>query len=95
MSLDTLQIDTPRLVLRVPSLADLDAWTAMMEDPEVARSIGGVMPRAMSWRALMTMIGSWHAIGFAMFSVYESGPGGPIACRIAANRAAGTCPGPP
>lgn len=75
MDLDHLRIDTPRLTLRVPHSDDLDAWAAMMLDEEAARFIGGVMPRAISWRALMTMIGAWHAHGFAMFSVVEKDSG--------------------
>lgn len=75
MSLDTLRLETPRLILRVPRVEDLEPWTAMMLDEESARFIGGVMPRAVCWRALMTMIGSWHALGFAMFSVFEKSSG--------------------
>jgi len=75
MSLDTLQLETARLVLRVPRAADLDGWAAMMADEETAKFIGGVSPRGMSWRMLMTMIGAWHAHGFAMFSVYEKDSG--------------------
>jgi RimJ/RimL family protein N-acetyltransferase len=33
------------------------------------------MPRAVSWRGLMTMIGAWHAQGFGMFSVIEKSTG--------------------
>ena len=29
------------------------------------------MPRSVCWRQLMTLIGAWHAHGFAMFSVIE------------------------
>ena len=75
MSLDTLQIETARLVLRVPRITDLDSLAAMMADEETARFIGGVAPRAVSWRHLMTLIGSWHANGFSMFSVYEKDTG--------------------
>jgi RimJ/RimL family protein N-acetyltransferase len=75
MDLDDLQIATPRLLLRVPRAADLDPWAEMMTDEEVARFIGGVTPRPVAWRALMTMIGSWHATGFAMFSVFEKASG--------------------
>jgi len=74
-SLDGLVIETPRLVLRVPRLVDLDAWAEMMADAETARFIGGVMPREMTWRALMVMIGAWHAHGFAMFSTFEKSTG--------------------
>jgi RimJ/RimL family protein N-acetyltransferase len=71
----TLQLETPRLLLRPPRLDDLDAWAEMMTDPVAARFIGGTMPRALSWRGVMTMIGSWHANGFAMFSVIEKSTG--------------------
>ena len=70
-----LQLETPRLLLRPPRLEDLDPWAAMMADPETARFIGGMQPRAMTWRGLMTMIGAWHAHGFAMFSVIEKTTG--------------------
>ena len=75
MTLDTLRLETPRLVLRVPRADDFDAWAEMMSDEQTARFIGGVMPRAISWRGLMTVIGSWHAQGFAMFSVVEKSTG--------------------
>ena len=74
-SLDDLCLETPRLLLRVPRLDDLEPWAAMMADPGVARFIGGVMAPAMTWRTLMVMIGAWHAHGFAMFSVIEKESG--------------------
>lgn len=72
---DHLRLETPRLILRPPRLEDLDAWTLMMQDEPTARFIGGVMPRAICWRQLMTMVGSWHAVGFAMFAVMEKSSG--------------------
>jgi RimJ/RimL family protein N-acetyltransferase len=75
MSLDSLQLETARLVLRVPRATDLDALAAMMADEETAKFVGGVAPRAVTWRFLMTLIGAWHADGFAMFSVYEKDTG--------------------
>ena len=47
----------------------------MMADEPTARFIGGTQPRSLCWRQLMTMIGSWHAHGFAMFSVFEKSTG--------------------
>lgn len=47
----------------------------MMADEEATRFIGGTAPRAVCWRQLMTMIGAWHAQGFAMFSVFEKASG--------------------
>ena len=63
-----------------------------MPDEPTARFIGGVAPRAMCWRQLMTMIGSWHAHGFAMFSVIEkeTRPLGRPARAVAAGRMART-----
>jgi RimJ/RimL family protein N-acetyltransferase len=75
VSLDDLRLETPRLVLRVPRAADLDEWAAFMADEEATRFLGGTMHRSTSWRGLMTMIGAWHAHGFAMFSVIEKGSG--------------------
>ena len=70
-----VRLETDRLLLRPPRLEDLDAWTEMMSDADTARYIGGVTPRALCWRQLMTMIGAWHAEGFAMFSVVEKKSG--------------------
>ena len=72
---DDIRIDTPRLTLRPPRAEDLDGWSAMMADEQAARFIGGVAPRAVCWRQIMTMIGAWHAHGFAMFSVLEKTTG--------------------
>jgi RimJ/RimL family protein N-acetyltransferase len=75
-SIDTnLQLETPRLLLRVPRAEDLDPWAKLMADAEAARFIGGTAPRAMVWRSIMTMIGAWHSQGFAMFSVIEKATG--------------------
>ena len=75
MSHDGPHIETPRLLLRLPRLDDLDPWAEMMADAEAAKFIGGVMPRSVSWRGLMTMIGAWHATGIGMFSVVEKSSG--------------------
>ena len=74
-ALDDLQLETPRLILRPPRLDDLEGWSEMMADEVAARFIGGVAPRAVCWRQLMTLIGAWHAHGFAMFSVIEKETG--------------------
>ena len=68
---DDLRVETPRLILRPPREKDLDAWSEMMLDEVATRFIGGVAPKPICWRQVMTMIGAWHAQGFAMFSVFE------------------------
>jgi RimJ/RimL family protein N-acetyltransferase len=75
MSLDSLQVETARLILRVPRVEDLDEWAAMMADHEAAKFIGGVAPRSVTWRGMMTVIGAWHATGIGMFSVIEKSTG--------------------
>lgn len=71
----TMQLETPRLVLRQPRLSDLDRWAEFMADPETANPIGGVEPRPMAWRGLATMAGAWMIGGFGMFSVLEKSSG--------------------
>jgi RimJ/RimL family protein N-acetyltransferase len=64
-------IETPRLILRPPVLQDLDDWIRFAGDEKTMLHLGGVTPPSMAWRSLMTMIGSWSAHGFGMFSVIE------------------------
>ncbi|MBS7455831.1 GNAT family N-acetyltransferase [Coralloluteibacterium stylophorae] len=68
-------LETERLLLRPPQLADLEDFVRLMGDAEHVRFIGGAQPRSMVWRALMTQIGAWQACGFAMFSVIEKASG--------------------
>lgn len=68
-------LETPRLLLRPPRLEDFAAFTAFAADEEAARYLGGAMSRASAWRAFMTLAGSWHLQGFAMFSVIEKATG--------------------
>lgn len=68
-------LETDRLLLRPTKAEDLDGWAELMADPDTARFIGGVQPRAACWRGMMTMAGSWACHGFAMFSVIEKDSG--------------------
>ena len=69
------QLETARLILRPPALEDLDRWAEMMADAEAARFIGGVQPKPVVWRALMSIAGAWALTGVAMFSVIEKATG--------------------
>ena len=68
-------LETERLRLRRIEEEDLDGWATLMGDPEAARFIGGVVPRAVAWRAMAGMAGSWELKGFGMFSVVEKSTG--------------------
>jgi RimJ/RimL family protein N-acetyltransferase len=68
-------LETRRLILRVPSREDFDAFAAMNTDAETMRFIGGTLPRAASWRKFLQMPGAWLLQGYAMFSVIEKSSG--------------------
>jgi RimJ/RimL family protein N-acetyltransferase len=71
MSLATLELETPRLLLRPTQPQDFEGWAAFMADPESARFVGGVQPRPIAYRGFLSMAGAWAIQGFAMFSVIE------------------------
>jgi RimJ/RimL family protein N-acetyltransferase len=73
--LDTLRLETARLILRPPRLEDFDAWAAFLDDEIATRYIGGRQPRPVAWRTFMSMCGCWSMTGIAMFSVIEKATG--------------------
>src|SRR6202140_4998863 len=75
MNAGSLELHTPRLILRPLRMEDFEPWAAMMADTEAAHFIGGLQVRAVAWRGFMTMAGAWHLQGFAMFSVIERSTG--------------------
>jgi RimJ/RimL family protein N-acetyltransferase len=75
MDLSGLQLETPRLLLRVPRQEDFEAWAAFLADVEATRHLGGVQARSQAWRGLAAMVGAWQLKGFAMFSVIEKDSG--------------------
>ncbi len=75
MHLPEIRIETSRLILRMPQLADFDSYAAMMADEQTARYIGGHMLRAPAWRKFLQMPGAWAMQGFAMFSLVEKATG--------------------
>lgn len=72
--MDTV-IETPRLILKVPSLKEFEAWCAFMADEDAAQYIGKAQPPAVVWRSICSIVGAWHEEGFAMFSVFEKATG--------------------
>jgi len=69
------ELETARLLLRVPTLDDLDRWAEMMADDDAARFIGGVAAKPVVWRMIMQMNGAWAVTGISMFSVIEKATG--------------------
>ena len=76
MNLTTLQIETPRLLLRPTRPEDFDAFAAFLADAESMRYLGSApQPRSLAWRSFLSMAGAWAIQGFAMFSVIEKASG--------------------
>lgn len=71
MDLDGLKLETPRLLLRPVRGEDFEAWAAFGADPVAMHHLGGVQPRAVAWRSLLSVVGAWHVQGFSFFSVFE------------------------
>lgn len=70
-----MELETERLVLRIPQAADFDRYAETLGDEEAARYIGGAICRAAAWRRFLQMPGAWALQGFAMFSVIEKASG--------------------
>jgi len=68
-------LETARLILRVPHVADFERYAELMADEQAARYIGGQLGRAAAWRRFLQMPGAWMIQGFAMFSVLEKSSG--------------------
>ncbi len=75
MSTFDLRLETERLLLRPPCAEDFDAFAAFCADPLPMQHLGGVQAPSVAWRSLATMAGSWHLLGYSMFSVIEKDSG--------------------
>ena len=67
-------LHTPRLLLRVPEMADFERYAGMFADADT-HHIGGPLLRADAWRRFLQMPGAWFTQGFGMFSVIEKSTG--------------------
>lgn len=66
-----IELSTDRLTLRMFREPDLDAYTALLANPEVMRYIGDgrTGTRNEAWRHMATILGHWHLRGYGMFAV--------------------------
>jgi RimJ/RimL family protein N-acetyltransferase len=67
-------LETPRLRLRPPEGADLDAFVEIHEDPEVLRyltTVGQTSGRAAGWRIIAMLLGHWQLRGYGHWTVIE------------------------
>jgi RimJ/RimL family protein N-acetyltransferase len=69
-------IETPRLLLRRHTVADLDSCAGLWSDATVTRYIGGrPFTREETWARLLRYIGHWEALGFGFWAVEEKATG--------------------
>ena len=61
-------LQTERLILRVPSAEDFEAWAAFHAEEETMRFLGGVQARGLAWRYLCTMVGAWSVRGCLLYT---------------------------
>jgi RimJ/RimL family protein N-acetyltransferase len=74
-----MKIETERLLLRVPDDSDLDAWTAMLTDPEVARYLGPPFASRAAVAAHIDTVRERHeADGFGLLAVVRKDDGAVI-----------------
>jgi RimJ/RimL family protein N-acetyltransferase len=78
MDVGTPALETEHLRLRPWRESDLDAFAAMMAEPEVARFLTAdqaPQDRATAWRGMALMVGHWALRGYGMFVVEEKSSG--------------------
>ncbi len=68
-------IETERLVLRPPTMADFPRWAQFQADAETTRFIGGPKTPPETSRILMTVAGAWSLTGISFVSVIEKASG--------------------
>jgi RimJ/RimL family protein N-acetyltransferase len=65
-------IETPRLTLAPPALADFDDYARLWADPAVVRHMGGVpFARSAAWARFQRQAGGWALRGFGAWVVRE------------------------
>ena len=75
VSYPDVELETERLILRLPRIEDFERYAELMADETASLHIGGQLPRGAAWRRFLQMPGAWALQGFAMFSVIERSSG--------------------
>jgi RimJ/RimL family protein N-acetyltransferase len=70
------ELETERLVLRGWRVEDLDAYRAMLNDPEVDRWLGNEhLSVTQAWRHMAATVGHWTLRGYGLWAVTEKETG--------------------
>jgi RimJ/RimL family protein N-acetyltransferase len=70
-----VRIETRRLILRPPELADFNAWAIMEADETVKANTGDVQDRRESWSQLLAIAGHWNIMGWGSLCAIEKETG--------------------
>jgi RimJ/RimL family protein N-acetyltransferase len=66
------RMETPRLILEPPVMADFEGSAAMWADPAVTRYITGVAStRGEAWARFQRQVGGWAVLGYGVWTVRE------------------------
>lgn len=68
------RIETPRLILRAPGLADFDGFAGYVAS-ERSRYTGGPMDRGLAWRSWGHAVGHWVLRGYGIFVIEDKATG--------------------
>ena len=74
---NTPVLETPRLILRAPRLADFDAFAAYQASAR-SRTTGGPLDRNQAWRSFGHVIGHWVLRGYGVFVLQDRATGAAI-----------------
>jgi RimJ/RimL family protein N-acetyltransferase len=75
--MDSREVDTKRLTLRLPTLKDFDESATMWSDQAIIRHVGGrPFTREESWLRLLRHVGHWQLFDFGFWVVREKTGGG-------------------
>lgn len=65
-------LETKRLILRAPQLADFPDHAAMWAHPRTTRDFDGyIFEEEMCWLRFQRAIGQWHFFGYGMWAIEE------------------------
>jgi RimJ/RimL family protein N-acetyltransferase len=74
LALHIPRLETERLILRAPSVADLDAEAEFFAS-DAAKYVGGPLRRDETWRSIAMLLGHWAIRGFGFWGVEEKETG--------------------
>lgn len=70
-------LETPRLILRAPRLADFEGFAAYQASPR-SRFTGGPLDRNQAWRSFGHVVGHWVLRGYGVFVLQDRATGAAI-----------------